>query len=160
MAKNERKTSMTTRTKKKTTIYNNETIYKRDENGELFPLEATVIDEEYDETKDINFEKIWLGEVMSALEEVGNKKIKVANYILTHRDKATNYLIQTQREIAKECNVSLQTVSSTIKALEKADLIACKSGIYQVNPDRIAYGGHNKRMAILRLYRANKNDTE
>ena len=95
---------------------------------------------------------------MSALEEVGNKKIKVANYILTHRDKSTNYLIQTQREIAKACEVSKQTVTSTIKALEKADLLVCKSRIYQVNPECIAYGGHNKRMAILRLYRANKGE--
>lgn len=158
MAKKERKTAVTTRTKKKTTIYNNETIFKKDDNGELYPLEATVIDEEYDETKDINFDKIWLNEVLTALEEVGNKKIKVANYILTHRDRSTNYLIQTQREIAKECGVSLQTVSSTIKALERANLLCCKSGIYQVNPERIAYGGHNKRMAILRIYRANKKE--
>lgn len=158
MPKKERKTSVTTRTKKKTTIYNNEEIYKRDENGELYPLQATVIDEEYDEVKDVNFDKIWLAEVMSALEEVGNKKIKVANFILNNRDKSTNFLIKTQREIAKDCGVSLQTVSSTIKALERADLLCCKSGIYQVNPDRIAYGGHPKRMAILRLYRANKGE--
>lgn len=155
-----RKTAATTHRKKKTTIYGNETIFKQNEDGELVPLEATVIDEEWDETRDINFEKIWLGEVMSALEEVGNKKIKVANYILTHRDKSTNYLIETQRQIAQKCEVSLQTVSSTIKALESADLITCKSGIYQVNPERIAYGGHNKRMAILRIYRANKKDNE
>lgn len=154
-----RKTSATTRRKKKTTIYGSETIYKRDaETGELQELEATVIDEEWDEARDINFEKIWLGEVMEALEQVGNKKIKVANYILTHRDKTTNYLILTQREIAEKCQVSLQTVSSTIKALESADLITCKSGIYQVNPERLAYGNHTKRMAILRIYRANKNE--
>lgn len=152
----QRKTAATTKRKKKTTIYGNETIYKKDENGELIPLDATVIDEEWDETRDINFDKIWLGEVLSALEEVGNKKIKVATYILSHRDKSTNFLIKTQRDIAKECDVSLQTVSSTIKALEGADLITCKSGIYQVNPERVAYGGHNKRMAILRIYRQNK----
>lgn len=155
-----KKTTAKTHRKKKTTVYGNETIYKRDENGELQALDATVIDEEWDEEVDINWDKIWLGEVMEALEQVGNKKIKVANYILTHRDKVTNFLIQTQREIAEACGVSKQTVTSTLKALEMADLIVAKSGVYQVNPDRIAYGKHNKRMAILRIYRANKKESQ
>jgi len=122
----------------------------------LQPLQASVIDEEWDEEVDINFEKIWLTSVMEALEQVGNKKFSVAQYILKNRDRNTNYLIQTQREIAEKCGVSLQTVSTTLKALEAADLIVGKSGIYQVNPEKLSYGGHNKRMAILRVYRANK----
>ena len=150
------KTVATKHRKKKTTVYGSETIYKADENGELKPISATIIDEEWDEESDINWDKIWLGQVMEALEQVGNKKIKVANYILKNRDKNTNYLIQTQREIAETCGVSLQTVSSTLQALEKANLIVGKSGIYQVNPDKIAYGKHSKRMAILRIYRQNK----
>jgi predicted transcriptional regulator len=97
---------------------------------------------------------------MEALEQVGNKKIKVANYILNNRDKTTNYLIKTQREIAEECGVSLQTVSSTLKALEKADMLIGKSGVYQINPERIARGKHNKRMAILRIYQQNKASKE
>ena len=150
------KTVATKHRKKKTTVYGSETIYKADENGELKPISATIIDEEWDEESDINWDKIWLGQVMEALEQVGNKKIKVANYILKNRDKNTNYLIQTQREIAETCGVSLQTVSSTLQALEKANLIVGKSGIYQVNPDKIAYDKHSKRMAILRIYRQNK----
>jgi DNA-binding transcriptional regulator YhcF (GntR family) len=154
------KTSATTKRKKKTVKFASETIYRVDENGELQPIPAEVIDEEWDETVDINFDKIWLSSVLEALEQVGNKKIKVANYILNNRDKTTNYLIKTQREIAEECGVSLQTVSSTLKALEKADMLIGKSGVYQVNPERIARGKHNKRMAILRIYQQNKASKE
>lgn len=154
------KTSATTKRKKKTVKFASETIYRADENGELQPLDAQVINEEWDETVDINFDKIWLSSVMEALEQVGNKKIKVANYILNNRDKSTNYLIKTQREIAEECEVSLQTVSSTLKALEQADMIIGKSGVYQINPDKIARGKHNKRMAILRIYQQNKASKE
>ena len=154
------KTSATTKRKKKTVKFASETIYRVDKNGELQPIPAEVIDEEWDETVDINFDKIWLSSVLEALEQVGNKKIKVANYILNNRDKTTNYLIKTQREIAEECGVSLQTVSSTLKALEKADMLIGKSGVYQVNPERIARGKHNKRMAILRIYRQNKASKE
>lgn len=150
------KTSATKRRKKKEVRFSSETIYRADENGELQPLPAQVIDEEWDEDVDINFDKIWLASVFEALEQVGNKKMKVANYILNSRDKNTNYLIKTQREIAEECKVSLQTVSSTLKALEAADLLVGKSGIYQINPDKLARGKHNKRMAILRIYNQNK----
>lgn len=153
------KQNATTHKKKKTTIYGSDTLYRKNiETGELEPLEATVIDEEWDEESDINWDKIWLTSVLDALEQVGNKKLKVADYILKNRDKSTNYLIQTQREIAKECGVSINTVTKTLKALEQADLITAKAGIYQVNPDCIARGKHNKRMAILRLYRANKQE--
>lgn len=150
------KTAATKRRKKRTVQFGSETIYRQDENGVLQPLQAAVIDEEWEETVDINFEKIWLTSVMEALEQVGNKKFSVAQYILKNRDRNTNYLIQTQREIAEKCGVSLQTVSTTLKALEAADLIVGKSGIYQVNPEKLSYGGHDKRMAILRVYRANK----
>ena len=86
--------------------------------------------------------------------------MKVVNYILTKRDKNNNFLIQTQREIAEACGVSLQTVSTTLRSLEAADLIVGKSGVYQINPDRIAYGKHNKRMAILRIYKQNKDSKQ
>ena len=151
------KTTATKRRKKKEVRFSSETIYRADKNGELQPLPAEVIDEEWDESVDINFDKIWLGAVFEALEQVGNQKMKVASYILQNRDKSTNYLIQTQREIADKCGVSLQTVSRTLKALEQADLIVGKSGIYQVNPDKLAKGKHNKRMAILRIYNQNKD---
>lgn len=150
------KTSATKHRKKRQIQFSSETIYRQNENGELEPLDARVIDEEWDETVDINFDKIWLTSVMEALEQVGNKKFSVAQYILKNRDRNTNFLIQTQREIAEKCGVSLQTVSTTLKALEAADLIVGKSGIYQVNPEKLSYGGHSKRMAILRVYRENK----
>lgn len=154
------KTSATKRQKKKEVRFSSETIYRADENGELQPLPAEVIDEEWDETVDINFDKIWLSSVFEALEQVGNQKMKVASYILQNRDKNTNYLIQTQREIAEKCGVSLQTVSRTLKALEKADLLVGKSGIYQINPEKLARGKHNKRMAILRIYSQTKQSKE
>lgn len=161
MAKNKSFTHVTTKHKKKTITYGSENVYYRnDETGELEQLQATVINEEFDKEEDINWDKIWLAEVMEAIEQVGNKKIKVVTYILKNRDKNNNFLIKTQREIAEACGVSLQTVSSTLRALEAADLIVGKSGVYQINPDRIAYGKHNKRMAILRIYHQNKGSKQ
>ena len=144
----------------KTMNISTKTVYVPNEFGELDPVEATVVDESYEEEVDIDFDKIWLASVLEALEQVGNKKFTVAHYILKNRDRNSNYLIQTQREIAEKCGVSLQTVSTTLRALEDADLIVGKSGIYQVNPDKLAYGENPKRMAILRVYRQTKEKKE
>lgn len=152
------KRTMGTRKKLNTAVtFEEDTLYRRDADGVLQPIPTQIINTEYDENVDVDWDKIWLGTVMEALEQVGNKKMKVASYILNKRDKNTNFVISTQREIAEACGVSLQTVSSTLKALEEADLIVGKSGVYQVNPDRIARGKHNKRMAILRIYNQNKD---
>ena len=145
---------------KKTTVAN-ETLYRFDEEtGEMIALPATIIVEEYNEAVDVGWDKIWLGEVLQALEQVGNKKLKVASYIINNRDKRTNYLLQTQEEMAVACSVSKPTVNQTMQALEKAGLISYKAGIYQVNPNGIMNGGHNHRMAILRIWEKNKNDKQ
>jgi hypothetical protein len=152
---NKQLTTVTAKTKA-TNIYTQKTFYElNNETGEMEPIQATVIVSQFDEAVDVNWDKIWLVEVLEALEQIGNKKLTVASYIINNRDKRTNYLIQTQQEIADNCKVSRRTVQMTLSALEKADLLNCRTGVYQVNPNCIAKGGHDKRMAILRVYEQN-----
>lgn len=151
------KTAIQVAKTKKEILYKSEEIYRKNEAGEFIPLPAQVIEENWEETTDINFDKIWLGNVLNALEDIGNKRIKIASYILSNRDKHNNYLIATQRDIADACGVSTRTVNRTLSALIDTNLIVAKAGIYQVNPECIIQGGHNKRMAILRIYQQNKN---
>lgn len=102
---------------------------------------------------DFNFEKIWMGHLLDALNCVGNKKVDLLSYMLKNRD-SQNRIIGTQRSIAEEMNISSQTVNRTIKALEKANAIRkISSSVYQLNPDLIFKGGHNRRMRILLDYK-------
>jgi len=108
------------------------------------------------EDRDANFEKIWLGHVLSAIEEIGTAKIKVLSYLIQHKNNADNTVIATQESIADKCGVSRQTVHTTLRALEKHEIIRKHKdvkGVYMLNPNVIFKGTHGKRMNILLTYR-------
>lgn len=103
------------------------------------------------EDRDFNFTKIWIGHIVSALEAVGNQKIKVITFLMENMTN-DNYIIYTQRQIAKKADVSLQTVSKTMKALQEANIIRKKGGAYMFNPNCVFKGSHQKRMNVLLQY--------
>jgi DNA-binding transcriptional ArsR family regulator len=125
--------------------------------------EKTYIDQETGESQifnvvdiedvDADFDKIWLAHILSAIEEIGNAKIKILNYILENREKANNSLIITTRELAEATDTSLDTVSKTLRALEKNDIIKRKIGSIMLCPNAIFKGKHKNRMNILYQYR-------
>ena len=102
---------------------------------------------------DFNFEKIWLGHLIEALDMIGNQKIKVILHMMKHREKANNIFLSNQRKIAKDTGVSIQTVSRTIRALKEVNFIQeVQSGAYQLNPNMIFKGQKGNRMKILLEY--------
>src|SRR5699024_11049038 len=104
------------------------------------------------EERDANFHKIWLGHMLESLDMIGNQKIRVAMFIMENINKE-NELIMTYRVIAEKTNTSLQTISETMKALKKSNLLSkIRNGYYRVNPDVIFKGGRNDRMNVLLRY--------
>ena len=98
---------------------------------------------------DFNLQKIWLGYLLNSLEIIGNKKIKVLNYLLSLKN-SDNYIIGTQRAIAMGCSVSLPTVNETFKALYSVKAIKkVSTGVHILNPDVMIEGSNNKRMNVL-----------
>lgn len=141
------------------TTFSDEQYYRRNnETGELEPVEMKVINQEWEKGKDQGFMKIWLGHIMSALDEIGNKKLEVVKFILENMDKNMNVLIMTQKEIAEEVGVSSRTVNRTIKALEQSNFLTAKTGAYYINPNVILRGTREKRLNILYKYNAIKNN--
>lgn len=108
------------------------------------------------EDRDFNFEKIWLGFILEALELIGNQKIKVLDHLLKNKN-ADNIVIKTQRQIAKEIGVSFRTVSITMTRLLEAGFIEkIQGGAYQISPDVIFKGSHQKRMKVLMDFQTRK----
>ena len=105
------------------------------------------------EDTDANFQKLWLGHVLDAIDELGTAKIKVLSYLLEKRHPITNILIKTVREIAKELKISMGTVSVTLSTLEKHEIIKRRTGSIFVNPDVIFKGAHKNRLNVLIEYR-------
>ncbi|MEE6367192.1 replication/maintenance protein RepL [Escherichia coli] len=76
----------------------------------------------------------YLTEIINLIDTLGNKKMKVVKYILKNMSKSENVLIITSRELAKKCDVSLQTITDTLKLLERADIIKRKTGAIMIHP--------------------------
>lgn len=126
--------------------------YIDQETGELCEMEVISV-----EDRDFNFEKIWLSYVLIALDLIGNKKIKVLEYLLNKKN-SENIVIETHRSLSKNSGVGLQTVTNTLKTLIKADVIKkIHSGAYQINPNIIFKGSHKKRMNVMLKYERNTN---
>ena len=85
-------------------------------------IEQFNVIEEHDQ--DFNFQKIWLGHLLDALEMVGNKKMQVISWLLENRDKKTNEVIATQQEIIEATGLSKKTVAETFKALQEAEVLS------------------------------------
>ena len=109
---------------------------------------------------DANFQKIWLAHILIAIDEIGNAKMQILNYLLKNRYLGNNTLIKTGREIAAETGVSYQTVVRTLQALEKHHIIKRKPGIIILNPDVMFKGSHKHRMNILIQYHHFAEGTE
>lgn len=104
------------------------------------------------EDKDFNFQKIWLGHILEAIQEVGNAKMKVLMYLLANRNKSNNSIIKTAEKMGKEIGITRQTVSETLKILEQYNIIKRVTGAVYLNPDVIFKGSKNKRMGVILEY--------
>jgi hypothetical protein len=134
-------------TRKKTKIIGRETFIKQ-ETGELVQMNVIEVEE-----RDCNFHKLWLGHIIQTLDIIGNKKVKVVNYIMDNISKE-NIFIKTQRGLVETLGVSMQTINETLKALQENDFLTMlQNGVYRVNPEVIFKGGYNDRLDILLRYR-------
>lgn len=98
---------------------------------------------------DFNFEKIWLSHILDSLEIIGNKKIKVLNWLLENKNN-DNLIIATHRKIAEKSNVSYPIVNQTMKALVASNALKKQQdGVYMLNPDFMFKGHNKKRMNLL-----------
>lgn len=102
---------------------------------------------------DINWNKVWLGHLLDALDMVGNKKMQVLSWLLENRDKKTNEVIATQQEIVEATGLSKKTIQDTFKALVTAGVIKkIRNGRWQLSPNFIWQGDNENRMDILFTY--------
>lgn len=102
---------------------------------------------------DIGFEKLWIGHIMDAIDEVGNAKIRVLFWLLHHRDK-NNLVHGTVTQIAEETGAGRATVGRLMSALRKANVIRLEyGGIWRLNPSVIFKGTRAKRMNVLIRYK-------
>ena len=125
-------------------------------------LTAEIDASDFKETRP-NFMICVLSYILKLTDLVGNKKMQVVNYILNNMSKKGDYsntLLITQRELAKKSDVSLQTVSVTLKELEKANIIKKRTGAIMLHPDLAMVGDGGKRKGLLIQFKNFGNDED
>ena len=126
----------------------------------LVRMTRVLIDQETGEkiftTKGQNFVKMYIKNMVKMLEAIegkGLKKVTVLKYILNNIRLMDNTLIKTQRQIAKECNVSLKTVNETLNALSDKGILKKRSGVYMLSPDIFYRGDERRKAGLLETYK-------
>ena len=115
--------------------------------GELEPMQVTTI-----EDRDFNFTKVWMKNFISTLDLIGNKKSKVAFWIIDNLNKE-NQITMTQRQIAEATGISYPVVNETMKCLIDANFIKQQNwGVYMINPDIVFKGTRSGRLNVLNTY--------
>lgn len=123
------------------------TEYIRKDTGEIEEMQVISVEE-----RDFNFHKLWLRNILTTVDLIGNQKMKLAFWIIEHLDYE-NKLIYSYEQMAKETGISLDTVKRTMKALMECNFLKKKfGGCYIVNPDMLYKGSHQTRMNVLIQY--------
>lgn len=101
-----------------------------------------------------HFWKVYLMDFLQILGILDSKQVDVLIYILENTEQANNTFIGSQRDIAKQCEVSLDTVSRIMRKLQEKEFIKqIKRSVYQINPNIMMKGNDNKKQMLLSYYR-------
>jgi DNA-binding transcriptional regulator YhcF (GntR family) len=104
------------------------------------------------EDADFNFDKFWVSQLLTAIEEFGNQKVKLLMYLIQNRERSNNAIIKTVRELEVATGISKDTICKTLKILEAHGIVKRKTGVIFVSPSVVFRGSHNNRRRILLEY--------
>lgn len=99
------------------------------------------------------FEITYLAYFCDLFDKLGGKKYAVFKYIISNKN-GDNQLIITNRELAKKCNVGINTVTDTLKLLKKAGLISTRTGAIMLFPKLSMRGSDRKEAYLLQKFEA------
>jgi hypothetical protein len=122
------------------------------ESGEV--LNMDVVSKNYDILDKKGWRRVYMADLMAAIEEIGNKKIQVLEYLVDNMD-ANNFINKTQRQIKEETGVAIGTITETFNALYRSNLIIKLKGGYAFNGEIVgAFGSKEKNKMLLIKYQA------
>lgn len=137
--------------KNKTLYSGKRRIAYLDDDG--YPIEGSIteVDEVLTKTDRNGFEITYLTYLFDLFDKLGGRKYVVLKYIMANKN-ADNQLIITNRELAKKCNVGINTVSDTLKLLREANLIETRTGAIMLNPKISHRGSYEKEKYLLHKF--------
>lgn len=92
--------------------------------------------------------RVFLGDFLEILLEVGNSKIKVLEFVLNNVD-TNNKLCKSIRQVSQEAKISYKTTYDAFKIFTEKGLLKKIGTTWVVMPDFIATFGSNEKNARL-----------
>ncbi|WP_457750421.1 replication/maintenance protein RepL [Sulfurimonas sp.] len=117
-----------------------------DENGN--PIEMDIIQKHYDTIDKRRWRRVVLADFLEVLEQIGNKKIKVLEYLIDNMN-SNNEIDLTQDEIAEATGISKKTVNITMQALVEANVIKKIKRKYVLNTKIVSAFGSTEKNSML-----------
>ena len=107
---------------------------------------------------DFDYDKVFLFNLLEGLGVIGGAKFRAAMYVLKHKDE-NNLVMITAETLGKECKISTKSAHRTLQMLQESNFLTRPKktrGLYQINPEMIFKGSHNRRMSVLTVYEKGK----
>jgi len=129
-----------------------EDVWINQRTGEI--IKAQTLHKQVTGDVDVGFEKLWVGHILEAVDEVGNAKMKVLFWLIRNKDKS-NMVKATLDDIAAKTGSSRSTVARLMASLRRANVVRLEyGGRWMLNPAVVFKGGHSRRMNVLIRYQA------
>lgn len=117
-----------------------------DEFGNTITMD--MIQKKYDGIDKKGWRRVVLSDMLEVLEQIGNKKIKVLEYLIDNMN-GNNEIHLSQREIVENTGISIQTVNTTLQALVDTNLIKKIKHKYVLNTQIVSVFGSTEKNAML-----------
>lgn len=114
--------------------------------GEI--LEIDYIEKRLSPSLKGGWRRVYLADFLQILDEIGNAKIKVLEFVLDNID-SNNKLTISMSEVSKKTKISYKTIHTTFKALEDKKLLKKVGTAWVVMPDIVSAFGSDKKNARL-----------
>lgn len=90
-----------------------------------------------------NFDIVYIMNFCNLFDMIGGKKYRILKYLLQNRN-SDNQVIVTNRELAEGADVSVSTVTQTLKILKSFGVITTRTSVIKINPKVIVHGSAKK----------------
>lgn len=122
------------------------------ETGEAVPIGSPIIAPTISQKVPRGrFEVTYTGELFDVMRELGNKKIEVLVWLLSHKD-GNNSINTTIRKIAEDMRVSTKTVNDAIVILKNAGLLKREGTVYSISPNLMVKGNQAREAYLMRKF--------
>lgn len=120
------------------------------ETGEIYEID--YIKKTTDRQLKGGWRRVYLGDFLDILLEVGNSKIKVLEYILNNLD-SNNKLCKSVRQVAEATKISYPTTHEAFKIFAKKGLLKKIDTVWVVMPSFVStFGSDAKNARLLTEY--------